>query len=95
MKTKSREKPVKIPNIPKHVLDQFLEFKIDLSEIYNLKKVDDRFLWNRDQRERYRINVWIEYEKDYHGDSITGNRISHSFIVDFNRKEMDLKEIVL
>ena len=88
MKTKSCVKPSQNPEIPQFLLDEFLEINIGISKIKNLKKVKSYYLWERNNVERYRINVWIEVDKNRNGDIITGNNISHSFFVHFDTEEM-------
>ena len=82
----------KIPYIPEHLLEEFLEFKIDLSEIPNVKKVKSVYLWSRENIERYRVNVWTEVEKNRNGDIIKGNSITYSFFVHYDRDEMMIKD---
>jgi hypothetical protein len=88
MKTKSYVKSNQNPEIPKFLLDEFLELKINLSKINNLKQIKSYYLWERSNVERYRINIWTESDKNRNGDIIKGNNISHSFFVHFDTEEM-------
>lgn len=93
MKARSgRDSVERIPKIPEHLLEQFLEFKIDLSEIPNVKKIKSIYLWSRDDIERYRVNIWTEVEKNRNGDIIKGNSITHSFFLHYNRDEMLIRD---
>ena len=85
-------KQEKEPTIPEYLLEQFLEFKIDLSEIPNVKKIKSIYLWSRDNVERYRVNIWTEVDKNRNGDIIKGNSITHSFFVHYNRDEMLIRD---
>lgn len=82
----------KVPTIPEYLLEQFLEFKIDLSEIPNVKKIKSIYLWSRDNIERYRINIWTEVDKNRNGDIIKGNSITHSLFVYYDRDEMIIRD---
>lgn len=92
MKDRHRATTEKTPTIPDYLLEQFLEFKIDLSEIPNVKKIKSIYLWSRDNVERYRVNIWTEVDKNRNGDIIKGNSITHSFFVHYDRDEMLIKD---
>lgn len=92
MKDRHRATMEKTPTIPDYLLEQFLEFKIDLSEIPNVKKIKSIYLWSRDNVERYRVNIWTEVDKNRNGDIIKGNSITHSFFVHYDRDEMLIKD---
>jgi hypothetical protein len=57
---KSKQKP----QVPKEVLYNFLEDKIKISQVRNIKDVKCEFLWDRDGLQRYRINIWQEEYTD-------------------------------
>lgn len=78
------------PRIPEHLLGDFLEEKIGISNLKNLVKIKSNYLWNRENVERYRINVYIETkqnEEDYYHK----NSIGYSFFIHYDRDE----EIIL
>jgi len=88
MKTKSYVKSKQDNEIPQFLLDEFLESKINLSKISNFKWVKSYYLWESNNVQRYRINIWTEIDKNRNGDIIKGNSISHSFFVHFDTEEM-------
>jgi len=56
--------PAANPKIPSEILESFLEDKIKLREMTNVKDVKCEFLWDRDGLQRYRINIWQEEYTD-------------------------------
>ena len=81
-------KPAPLPVVKKMheaTLFDFLEDHIKLSEVKDLLKVDQRFLWSFDGLDRYRINVWKATHTD--GYFMKKVYISHSFFVHFDNKD--------
>jgi hypothetical protein len=87
-KISKQKKEVK-PSIPKTVLQEFLESKIKLSQVKNIKEIKCGFLWDRDGLQRYRINIWQEEHKD--GQYCSRFYIGHSWFVHYCTRT---KEIV-
>jgi hypothetical protein len=77
------------PQIPQEILKDFLEDKIKLSEVKNIKEIKCGFLWDRDGLQRYRINIWQEEHKD--GQYCSRFYIGHSWFVHYCTRT---KEIV-
>ncbi len=69
------------PQIPQEILKDFLEDKIKLSEVKNIKEIKCGFLWDRDGLQRYRINIWQEEHKD--GQYCARFYIGHSWFVHY------------
>ena len=70
-------KPKK-PEIPKELVDKFLEDKINLPEGIKVREIKSNNLWYN----RYRINVWVEkYEE---GSFYPEVWIEHSYFVHFH-----------
>ena len=86
---KKTDTKVAPPKLPKEVLNAFLEDKISVSEIPNVCRIRDNFLWSKDNVQRYRINVWVEeYEELKYCPKVY---IKHSFFVRYNK---ETKEVV-
>ena len=73
------------PKIPVDILSEFLEEKVKVRDMPNVKKIDNNFLWEKNGTQRYRINVWVEeyqagryYPKVY---------IKYSFFVHYSASE--------
>ena len=68
--------------VPNGILTNFLEYNIG----FGIDKVVDtrcHFLWNRDEIERYRIDVWVEeYCSKF---DLYMKKIGYSYFVHFDR----------
>ncbi len=50
------------PTIPNEVLKEFLETRINVDDSANVTNITDRFLWESEDLQRYRVNVWMREE---------------------------------
>ena len=48
-----------VPSIPRDILMEFLEEKIQISNVKDIAKINDGFAYEKNGIERYRIDVWI------------------------------------
>lgn len=85
MKPKSTPKVVGKPQIPDKILKNFLEEKINLSNLEDISKIRAAFLWEVGNIQRYRINVWNKVYKE--GSLYPSTRIIHSFFVYYYPEE--------
>lgn len=74
--------------IPDTILNQFLETKIrDTSDVVNSRC---HFLWNRDNIERYRVDVWVEeYIQKW---DLDVKKIGYSFFVHYNNETEEITD---
>lgn len=87
---KQKEKVSATPKIHKIVLRKFLESKVDMKEITDIRC---SYLWSRGDVERYRINLYVETWAD---DALYPKKsIGHSFFVHYNRYEEDLIDMTV
>jgi hypothetical protein len=90
VKKKTPFKKVPDPKLPKEVFTKFLEDKISISEISNVCRVRDNFLWEKNGVQRFRINVWVEeYEELKYCPKVY---IKHSFFVRYNKETKELTD---
>ena len=93
VKKKTDSKKVPDPKIPKDVFNAFLEDKIKVSEISNVCRVRDNFLWEKGDVQRYRINIWVEeYQELKYCPKVY---IKHSFFVQYNKKTKKIKDLTI
>jgi hypothetical protein len=94
MRTKSKRKkpveeyvePAKAPNptIPNELLKAFLDERISLADATKVTQVVDGFLWEKDNVQRYRVNVWMS--EPVEGMFCDRNYIGGSWFVHYNTK---------
>ena len=88
-KTTNKKEKLK-PNIPHDILNEFLQDKILIKEIGNVYMIEDKYLWEKGDLIRYRINVWVE-------EKIVGRYcpkiyIKHSFFVHYSKKNKTITD---
>ena len=73
------------PKIPVDILSEFLEEKVKVRDMPNVKKIDNNFLWEKNGTQRYRINVWVEeYQAGRYCPKVY---IKYSFFVHYSASE--------
>lgn len=73
------------PSIPKQILLDFLETKIKLSSVSNITNVKDHFLFEKNNVQRFRVNVWqTEIIPDMF---CSKNFIGYSFFINYHKDE--------
>lgn len=79
--------------IPNNVLSEFVESKVGYNNLGNIVNTRCHFLWNKDNIERYRIDVWIEeYIKAW---DLNIKKIGHSFFVHYNNETEEITDKTL
>lgn len=90
MRTKTKKKETEVysdsaekasPQIPQDIFNDFLESKIKLSQVKNIKEIKCGFLWERQGLQRYRINIWQEEFEN--GQYCARFYIGHSWFVHY------------
>jgi hypothetical protein len=85
MKPRQIKAEPKKPEIPKEILRDFLEEKVNLSSLKDISLIRAGFLWKTGDIERYRVNVW---RTTYEGGTFCPNtKIVESFFVYYYRDE--------
>lgn len=70
--------------IPDGILKNFLEYNVGLG-LKKAVRTDCNFLWNRDDLELYRIDVWTEeYCKEF---DLNIRKIGYSYFVHYDSKD--------
>lgn len=93
VKKKAEFKKIPDPKIPKDVLNSLLEDKIKLSEISNVYRIRDNFLWEKGDVQRYRVNVWVqEYQELKYCPKVY---IKYSFFVQYNKNTKEIKDLTI
>ena len=85
MKPKSPLKAAEKPKIPDKILRNFLEEKINLSNLEDISKIRAAFLWHVGSVQRYRIDIWNKVYKE--GSLYPSTKIIHSFFVHYYPEE--------
>ncbi len=81
------------PKIQEDFLSLFLEDKIKIRDMPNVKMVRSHFLWEKGSTQRYRINVWVEEYVD--GRYCPKNYIKHSFFVRYDTKTKEIEDLTI
>ena len=95
MKTKTKRKPKKTvkkmeppepkPQVPQEILNDFLEEKVNLSNLEDISMIRAGYLWTAGGIQRYRLNVWsTTYES---GAFSSSTKIIHSFFIHYDPEE--------
>jgi hypothetical protein len=78
------------PKLPQDILDNFLAEEILVKEISNVSRIRDNFLWEKNNIQRFRINVWIEERVE--GRYCPKVYIKHSFFVHYNKETKQITD---
>ena len=78
------------PTIPSEILERFLEDKIKLREMTNVKEVKCNFLWEKNKIQRYRINIWQEEHTD--GQYCSRFYIGHSWFIHYCTRTKEITD---
>ncbi len=81
------------PKIPADILSEFLEEKVKVRDMPNVKTIRNNFLWEKNETQRYRINVWVEEYVD--GRYCPKVYIKYSFFVHYNKKTKKIEDLTI
>ena len=81
------------PKIPADILTEFLEEKVKVRDMPNVKTIRNNFLWEKSGTQRYRINVWVEEYID--GRYCPKVYIKYSFFVHYNKKTKEIEDLTI